>query len=59
MTRDEAIEYILGLQDDVSSEFAISRTEVESNKARVRSALEALGVDVGQISPDAGGGAFR
>jgi hypothetical protein len=44
MTRDEAIEYILGLQHSVSGEHCIDQNERDEDMELARQALAGLGV---------------
>lgn len=44
MTREEAVEYILGLQDGVSSRRCASPHEIDANRTEVFNALIALEV---------------
>jgi hypothetical protein len=51
VTRDEAIEYILRLQDGMSGEFNVSDSENEEDRAKVRGALASLGVFGDEVDP--------
>jgi hypothetical protein len=46
MTREEAIDHIWGLSDQVAGEFCVGQQEHDALKQETREALAALGVDL-------------